>query len=308
VTVPNFTADYYPFGLRYLQYERPGSPTNHYLYNSNEWQAAIKQYDFNARFYDPVIARFAQVDPLADMFGQQTESSYAAFWNSPVTFQDKWGLFGNDDEPKKQGLFGTIGSWFSNLFGGKNKEWVPYQPSLLPEVDVWKDYDDISPSLLYLQFTLDFIGSTEVPIASQFADAWSAKISVDHGDYVGATLSAGGAIVPGASQAKLVRTLGKIIQKSAAKGGTKLLNQFNSAESLIQGAGKLSRVKGAQQGFVKGNVDDLFKSITQGGKQLAPNRVQLPNGTIITKYSSSTTGVPTLQINKGNQIFKIRIE
>jgi RHS repeat-associated protein len=85
VTVPNFTADYYPFGLRYLQYERPGSPTNHYLYNSNEWQAAIKQYDFNARFYDPVIARFAQVDPLADMFGQQTESSYAAFWNSPVT-------------------------------------------------------------------------------------------------------------------------------------------------------------------------------------------------------------------------------
>jgi RHS repeat-associated protein len=85
VTVPNFTADYYPFGLRYLQYERPGSPTNHYLYNSNEWQAAIKQYDFNVRFYDPVIARFAQVDPLADMFGQQTESSYAAFWNSPVT-------------------------------------------------------------------------------------------------------------------------------------------------------------------------------------------------------------------------------
>lgn len=94
----------------------------------------------------------------------------------------------------------------------------------------------------------------------------------------------------------------------AAKGGTKMLNQFNSAESLIQGAGKLSRVKGARQGFVKGNVDDIFKSITQGGKQLAPNRVQLPNGTIITKYFSSTTGVPTLQINKGNQIFKIRIE
>jgi hypothetical protein len=68
------------------------------------------------------------------------------------------------------------------------------------------------------------------------------------------------------------------IAGTAAKGGVKLLNQFNSAESLIQGAGKLSRIKGAQQGFVKGNVDDIFKSITQGGKPLAPNRVQLPNG------------------------------
>lgn len=73
------------------------------------------------------------------------------------------------------------------------------------------------------------------------------------------------------------------IEVVAAKTSTKLLNQFNSAESLIQGAGKLSRVKGAQQGFVKGNVDDIFKSITQGGKQLAPNRIQFPNGTIITK-------------------------
>jgi RHS repeat-associated protein len=53
---------------------------SHYLYNSNEWQTAAKQYDFNARFYDPVIARFAQVDPLADMFGQE----------------DKWGLAPGD--------------------------------------------------------------------------------------------------------------------------------------------------------------------------------------------------------------------
>lgn len=104
------------------------------------------------------------------------------------------------------------------------------------------------------------------------------------------------------------RNRGERLEANAAKGGTKLLNQFNSAESLIQGAGKLSRVKGAQQGFVKGNVDDIFKSITQGGKQISPNQVQLPNGTMITRYPSSTTGTPTIQINQSEKIYKIRIE
>jgi RHS repeat-associated protein len=90
---------------------------SNYLYNSNEWQTAIKQYDFNARFYDPVIARFAQVDPLADLFGQETVSSYAAFWNSPVTFQDKWGFVPEDGEPS---LWKRARNWVRSVIGGKN--------------------------------------------------------------------------------------------------------------------------------------------------------------------------------------------
>ncbi|SEN75610.1 hypothetical protein SAMN05216436_12142 [bacterium A37T11] len=31
VTTPNFTADFYPFGLQYQQYKRPGNPKNNYL-------------------------------------------------------------------------------------------------------------------------------------------------------------------------------------------------------------------------------------------------------------------------------------
>ena len=54
-----------------------------------------------------------------------------------------------------------------------------------------------------------------------------------------------------------------------AKTGTKMLNQFNSAESLIQSAGKLERLSGGvRQGFVKGNADAIFKSITNGGTVL----------------------------------------
>ena len=36
------------------------------------------------------------MDPLADMFGQQSVSPYSAFWNNPMRFEDKWGLAAGD--------------------------------------------------------------------------------------------------------------------------------------------------------------------------------------------------------------------
>jgi hypothetical protein len=42
VTVPNFIADYYPFGLQYRQYVRVGSPKINYLYNGKELQDGLK--------------------------------------------------------------------------------------------------------------------------------------------------------------------------------------------------------------------------------------------------------------------------
>jgi len=54
--------DYYPFGMSV-----PVQPTNnHYLYNKKELQDATGDYDYGARFYDPVIAKWTSVDPLAE--------------------------------------------------------------------------------------------------------------------------------------------------------------------------------------------------------------------------------------------------
>ncbi|MFZ4863991.1 hypothetical protein ACL9RF_17625, partial [Sphingobacterium sp. Mn56C] len=97
---------------------------------------------------------------------------------------------------------------------------------------------------------------------------------------------------------------------NAAKGGTKLLNQFNSAESLIQGAqstfGKALK-HGELQGFVKGNADAIFKSITNGGTALPSGAMQMSNGNIIRMYNATSTGAPTIFINTPSQIYKIRI-
>ena len=93
----------------------------------------------------------------------------------------------------------------------------------------------------------------------------------------------------------------------AAKEGTKLLNQFNSAKSLISGAGKLSPIKGGFQGFVKGDGASIFKALTQGGKPLPNGRFLLSDGTNIGKHFSSNTGAFTINMNRGGQLYKIRI-
>ncbi len=76
--------DYYPFGLEINTLTN--SPKNEYLYNKKELQEELQQYDYGARFYDPVIGRFENIDPQGEKFSGQSGYSYAA--NNPVKFID----------------------------------------------------------------------------------------------------------------------------------------------------------------------------------------------------------------------------
>ncbi len=94
----------------------------------------------------------------------------------------------------------------------------------------------------------------------------------------------------------------------AAKTAPKLLNQFNSAESLIQNAGSLTKLKGGvKMGTVTGDGEGIFKAISNGGQTLPSGYVKMADGTIVGKHIAGSTGQFTIDVNQAGQIFKIRV-
>src|SRR6202012_2022355 len=60
--------DYYAFGLKIPVYNFSNN-NNRYLYNGKEVQTDLtNQYDYGARFYDPVIERWTSVDNLSEKY------------------------------------------------------------------------------------------------------------------------------------------------------------------------------------------------------------------------------------------------
>jgi len=92
--------DYYPFGLsKVLSYF---GNKNEYLYNGKELREQFGEYDYGARYYDPVVARWLSVDPLAEKSRRWNPYNYG--YDNPIRNIDPDGMhpYGTNDEADMQ--------------------------------------------------------------------------------------------------------------------------------------------------------------------------------------------------------------
>jgi RHS repeat-associated protein len=75
-----------------------GARDDAYRYNGKELDEATGLYDYGARYYDPAIGRWGQVDPLAEEAPEWTPYRYA--FNNPISFIDPDGLFESEAAAK----------------------------------------------------------------------------------------------------------------------------------------------------------------------------------------------------------------
>jgi len=105
--------DYYPFGMEINS--SITSPKIEYLYNKKELQEELGEYDYGARFYDPVIGRWNVVDPLAEKSRRFSPYNYVE--NNPIRNIDPDGMQCNPcGVPSEHDITGNDMSVTENIF------------------------------------------------------------------------------------------------------------------------------------------------------------------------------------------------
>ncbi|MEL7427905.1 MAG: RHS repeat-associated core domain-containing protein, partial [Bacteroidota bacterium] len=79
-----------PFGLTHTgAWFATVAPEDRYRYNGKELDEATGLYDYGARYYDPAIARWTSVDPLAEVFAPWSPYNYVL--GNPLLLVDRDG-------------------------------------------------------------------------------------------------------------------------------------------------------------------------------------------------------------------------
>ncbi|MDJ1470197.1 RHS repeat-associated core domain-containing protein [Xanthocytophaga flava] len=113
---------YDPWGLNLVGIETQGNPNDKFQFVGQEKsdEFGLNWYSFRFREYDPQLARFISVDPLADKFVHNSVYAYAE--NKPVNGIDLEGL-----EYVNVNAIGGVGSDnYRLLRNGYGKEQVDY--------------------------------------------------------------------------------------------------------------------------------------------------------------------------------------
>jgi RHS repeat-associated protein len=112
------TDDYMPFGMEISR--SINGTKNEYLYNKKELQENIGLYDYGARFYDPVIARWTVVDPMAEVSRRFSPYNYVE--DNPIRNIDPDGMENDNYRLIRETL--TPGS--ETLYGEEAQKFFKY--------------------------------------------------------------------------------------------------------------------------------------------------------------------------------------
>lgn len=86
--------EYYAFGLSKQLYV--SGEKSRYMYSGKEFEEEVSLLDYGWRRYDPVIARWTGIDPLANAYSRY--SPYSFVMNNPMRYIDPNGLWVENDE------------------------------------------------------------------------------------------------------------------------------------------------------------------------------------------------------------------
>jgi len=98
---------------------------NNILFHGREYDTELNLYYFRARYYDPIMGRFLQTDPMGYA---DSMNLYQGFNMNPVNFMDPFGLISRDEALSD--LLQEEYEYLENLLSGEDKE-VIHQLELL---------------------------------------------------------------------------------------------------------------------------------------------------------------------------------
>jgi RHS repeat-associated protein len=126
---------------------------------------------------------------------------------------------------------------------------------------------------------------------------------------IGKSMAIGGAIGVGTTAAVSFASGVDPLSGNKLKASRNVSTSTQKADALIKKAEDISvRKNGEIQGFVQGDAQAIFQDLTKGAQHIRGNLYKLPDGTLINYHNSTSTGTPTIDINRGGVIYKIRIK